>query len=122
MALGHASLQDPQTRAAFIQAMRASIDPTGQRVQATDRLYLATQLPLLIMWGAQDRIIPISHGRQAHNLVPTSRLEVFERAGHFLYLEEPDRFVALLEDWISTSKPGVADEHRFRELVLERSR
>jgi pimeloyl-ACP methyl ester carboxylesterase len=120
MAVGHASLQDPETRAAFIQAMRASIDPTGQRVRGTDRLYLATQLPLLIVWGARDRIIPVEHGRQAHALVPGSRFEVFDRAGHFAYLDEPDRFVALLEDWISSSEPGVADEERFRALVLER--
>ena len=121
MAIGHASLHDPETRLAFIQAMRASLDPRGQRVQGTDRLYLATQLPLLIVWGARDRIIPVEHGRRAHALVPGSRFEVFERAGHFSYLDEPDRLVALLEDWIRTTDPGVADEERFRNLVLQQS-
>src|SRR5438477_310470 len=82
-ASGHASLSDPEARAAFVHTLRASIDPNGQRVRATDRLYLATQLPLLIVWGAHDRIIPIEHGRRAHELVPGSRLEVFEDAGHF---------------------------------------
>jgi pimeloyl-ACP methyl ester carboxylesterase len=120
MARGHTSLNDAETRAAFIQAMRASIDVTGQRVQGNDRLYLATQLPLLIVWGARDRIIPLEHGRRAHELVPGSRFEVFERAGHFLYLQEPDRFVALLEEWIAGTVPGVADEEQFRELVLNR--
>src|SRR5581483_2554315 len=51
IARGHASLGDPESRSAFIQALRASIDAGGQRVRATDRLYLATQLPLLIVWG-----------------------------------------------------------------------
>jgi pimeloyl-ACP methyl ester carboxylesterase len=120
MARGHASLNDPETRAAFIQAMRASIDITGQRVQGNDRLYLATQLPLLIVWGARDRIIPLEHGRRARELVPGSRFEVFERAGHFLYLDEPDRFVALLEQWMTSTAPGVADEEQFRDLVLNR--
>jgi pimeloyl-ACP methyl ester carboxylesterase len=120
MARGHASLRDPETRSAFIQTMRASLDPTGQRVRGTDRLYLATQLPLLIVWGALDRIIPIDHGREAHALTPGSRFEVFERAGHFLYLEESDRFVALLENWIATTDPGVADEEQFRALLRER--
>jgi pimeloyl-ACP methyl ester carboxylesterase len=121
MARGHASLADPETRGAFIQAMRASLDPNGQRVRGTDRLYLAQQLPLLIVWGARDRIIPIGHGRRAHTLVPGSRFHVFERAGHFLYIDEPDRFVDLLEDWISSTDPGIADEERFRALVLEQS-
>jgi pimeloyl-ACP methyl ester carboxylesterase len=120
MARGHASLNDAETRAAFIQAMRASIDITGQRVQGNDRLYLATQLPLLIVWGVRDRIIPLEHGRRAHALVPGSRFEVFERAGHFLYLDAPDRFVALLEEWIDSTVPGVADEQQFRDLVLNR--
>ncbi|MGN6169925.1 MAG: alpha/beta fold hydrolase, partial [Solirubrobacteraceae bacterium] len=101
MARGHASLREAVTRAGFIEAMQASIDPSGQRVRGTDRLYLATQLPLLIVWGARDRIIPVGHGRRAHSLVPGRRLAVFERAGHFLFLDEPDRFVALLEEWIS---------------------
>src|SRR5436305_1169876 len=77
MARGHASLADPESRSAFVQALRASVDPTGQRVRATDRLYLATQLPLLIVWGARDRVIPLEHGRRAHALVPRSRLVVF---------------------------------------------
>jgi pimeloyl-ACP methyl ester carboxylesterase len=118
MARGHASLNDAETRDAFIQAMRASLDLTGQRVQGNDRLYLATQLPLLIVWGARDRIIPLEHGRRAHALVPGSRFEVFERAGHFLYVDEPDRFVALLQEWMTGTVPGVADEEQFRDLVL----
>jgi pimeloyl-ACP methyl ester carboxylesterase len=118
MARGHASLNDAETRGAFIQAMRASIDITGQRVQGNDRLYLATQLPLLIVWGARDRIIPLEHGRLAHELVPGSRFEVFDRAGHFLYLDEPDRFVALLEQWMTSTTPGIADEEQFRDLML----
>jgi pimeloyl-ACP methyl ester carboxylesterase len=117
IARGHASLGDPETRAAFVQTLRASIDPTGQRVRATDRLYLATQLPLLILWGARDRIIPVAHGREAHELVPGSTLEVFERAGHFPHLDEPERFVATLEEWLATSEPTGADEDRFRAVL-----
>jgi pimeloyl-ACP methyl ester carboxylesterase len=118
MARGHASLGDAEARAAFVHALRASLDPSGQRVLATDRLYLATQLPLLIVWGRRDRIIPIAHGRRAHELVPGSRFEVFERAGHFLHLDEPERFVALIEEWISTTEPGEGSADRFREVMI----
>jgi pimeloyl-ACP methyl ester carboxylesterase len=117
IARGHASLGDAESRAAFVHTLRASLDPTGQRVLATDRLYLAAELPLLIVWGKRDRIIPIGHGYRAHELVPNSRLEVFERAGHFPYLDDPDRFVATIEDWIDTTDPGAADYERFRAAL-----
>jgi pimeloyl-ACP methyl ester carboxylesterase len=117
IARGHASLGEPQTRAAFVQTLRASVDVTGQRVQALDRLYLAEELPTLIVWGARDRIIPPGHGRRAHKLVRGSRLELFEAAGHFPQLDEPERFVATLENWIATTEPGHSDDIRFGEAV-----
>lgn len=117
MARGHSSLGDPETRAAFVQTLRASVDPTGQRVMATDRLYLATSLQLLIIWGARDRIIPLAHGRRAHDLVPGSRLEVFEQAGHFPHLDAPERFVSTLAQWIATTEPAEPDDERFRATL-----
>lgn len=117
MARGHASLGDPESRAAFVHTLRASVDATGQRVQATDRLYLAEELPLLIVWGARDRIIPLEHGRRAHELVPGSRFEVFESAGHFPHLDEPARFTATLEDWMACTKPAQPDQARFRAAI-----
>jgi pimeloyl-ACP methyl ester carboxylesterase len=117
MARGHASLGDPGSRAAFVHTLRASVDAGGQRVQAIDRLYLAQDLPLLIVWGARDRIIPAGHGRRAHELVPGSRFELFERAGHFPHLDEPVRFITMLEDWIGSTEPARADEERFRAAI-----
>jgi pimeloyl-ACP methyl ester carboxylesterase len=117
MARGHASLGHAENRAAFVHTLRASIDVTGQRVQALDRLYLAQELPLLIVWGARDRIIPPEHGYRAHELVPGSRFELFERAGHFPHLDEPRRFVATLEDWIATTEPSQPDDGRLRAAI-----
>jgi pimeloyl-ACP methyl ester carboxylesterase len=119
MARGHASLGDPQTRAAFLHTLRAIVDPSGQRVRATDRLYLAAQLPVLLLWGARDQIIPVAHGKRAHKQIPGSRLEVFERSGHFPHLDEPDRFVRTLQDWIATTEPGDTDAERFGAAIRE---
>jgi pimeloyl-ACP methyl ester carboxylesterase len=117
MARGHASLGDPESRAAFVHTLRASIDVTGQRVQATDRLYLAEQLPLLIVWGGRDRIIPSEHGRRAHELVPGSRFELFESAGHFPFLDAPVRFTATVDDWIDSTEPAQPDDGRLRAAI-----
>jgi pimeloyl-ACP methyl ester carboxylesterase len=116
MAHGHASLADRDARAAFVHTLRTIVDAGGQRVNASDRLYLAEQLPFLIVWGERDSVIPVAHGRAAHQLVPSSRLEVFERAGHFPQLDEPARFLHVLEDFVDgTEAAAVApDEWQAR--------
>ena len=69
-------------RARRLRPHRAGGDrPGGQRVSATDRLYLAAKLPTLIVWGERDPIIPADHGRAAHAAIPGSRLEIFDGAG-----------------------------------------
>src|SRR5262245_37375843 len=75
-----ASLSDGATREAFQHTLRGVVDLHGQRVSATDRLYLAAAVPTLIVWGDRDPIIPVDHAYAAHELVPGSRLEIFEGA------------------------------------------
>jgi len=113
----YASLAEPENRHAFIQTMRAVVDPGGQTVSANDRLYLAGAVPSLLMWGDQDDIIPVEHAHAAHARMPGSRLEIFEGAGHFLHVEAPDRFVSVLTDFIETTEPASPDFEEFRERV-----
>src|SRR5205807_3610098 len=87
MARGHNTLSDAASRAAFLHTLRAVVDPAGQRIDATTRLYLAEQLPVLLIWGRHDSIIPVTHGRAAHERLPSSRLEVLDRSGHFPQLD-----------------------------------
>jgi pimeloyl-ACP methyl ester carboxylesterase len=103
---GIGSLADAGARGAFVQTARAAIDAGGQRVSATDRLYLAAALPTLIVWGERDPIIPAAHGRAAHAAIPGSRLEIFPGAGHFPHREAPARFVSVVEDFVRTTEPA----------------
>lgn len=117
IARGHASLADRDARAAFVHTLRAIVDAGGQRVDARDRLYLAEHVPFLIVWGEHDSIIPVAHGRDAHALVPSSRLEVFERSGHFPHVDEPTRFIELIEDFVATTAPAAVEPEQWRELL-----
>jgi pimeloyl-ACP methyl ester carboxylesterase len=117
MARGHASLADRDARAAFVHTLRTIIDAGGQRVDARDRLYLAEHVPFLIVWGEHDSIIPVAHGRDAHALVPSSRLEVFERSGHFPHVDEPTRFIALLEEFVDSTEAAAVEPEEWRELL-----
>jgi pimeloyl-ACP methyl ester carboxylesterase len=118
-ALGLASLSDPRARRAFLHTARSIIDPSGQRVSATDRLYLAVGMPTLIVWGERDPMIPATHGVAAHALIPHSRLELFPDAGHYPFDEDPERFAAVLSDFIASTKPSVYDEESTRRLLRE---
>jgi pimeloyl-ACP methyl ester carboxylesterase len=119
---GFESLGDASARRAFLHTARAVIDPAGQRVDARDRLYLASSIPTLLVWGSRDRIIPLAHGRGAHEQMPGSRFEVFEGAGHFPFNDDPERFVALLEDFLSTTEPAQVDDAAVRRLMTDHDR
>jgi pimeloyl-ACP methyl ester carboxylesterase len=99
------SLTDPETRRAFVRTTRSVIDPGGQAVGASERLYLTERTPMLIVWGERDHIIPVSHAYATHEALPHSRLEIIPGAGHFPQSEEPERLADLVRDFIQTSEP-----------------
>ncbi len=111
-ARGHATLADKVTREAFLRTVRSVVEPGGQRVDATDRLYLAERAPMLFIWGQHDTLIPVSHAHSAHAQVPSSRLEVFEDSGHFPQLDESTRFVEVLGEFIATTEPKALETDR----------
>jgi pimeloyl-ACP methyl ester carboxylesterase len=117
LARGHASLADPEARAAFIHTLRTIVDPGGQRVNATDRLYLAENIPFMLVWGERDPIIPVRHGLAAHDLVPSSRLEIFEDAGHFPHVDDPQRFLDVLLDFIDSTQPADTDSESWKAML-----
>jgi pimeloyl-ACP methyl ester carboxylesterase len=122
MAAGVASLRDIEARRAFVHTARSVIDIAGQRVSAIDKLYLAEAVPTLILWGDRDSIIPARHGIRAHDLMPGSRLRVFEGAGHFPHHDDPAGFAAEIVGFIDTTQPSEPDEGRLRRLVVEHGR
>ena len=90
------------------------VDTEGQRVAALDRLYLAEDLPILIVWGERDPIIPVAHGRAAHAQLPGSHLEVFPDAGHVPMQESPGRFAAVLQRFLDDTEPAEFDGAQWR--------
>jgi pimeloyl-ACP methyl ester carboxylesterase len=53
---------------------------TGQ--DATDKLLPQLKMPVLIVWGDLDQIIPLEQGEMMHRLVPQSKLDVVHGCGH----------------------------------------
>jgi pimeloyl-ACP methyl ester carboxylesterase len=117
----YAGLTELRGRIAFVHTVRSVIDPLGQRVSARDRLYLAEQVPTLVVWGDRDRIIPVSHAYAAHELMPGSRLVVVPGAGHFLPFEQPAPFLDALESFMAETEPMHTTADDFRSLLLART-
>jgi len=116
------SLSDPAARQAFLHTVRTVIDIRGQRASAGDRLYLAAEMPTMIIWGERDPLIPVAHAYAAHERIPESRLEIFTNAGHFPYRDHPRRFVEVLVDFLQSTASAQVDEQRWRERLRTGSR
>ncbi|HEX9481600.1 MAG TPA: alpha/beta fold hydrolase [Solirubrobacteraceae bacterium] len=102
-------LQNAGAREAFLQTLRSVIDVRGQRVSASDRLYLLESIPTLIVWGERDHTIPLEHGRAAHLAMPHSHFRTLPRAAHFPNLEDPAGLAAALLEFIAATAPAPAD-------------
>lgn len=113
----YGALVEPDARVAFFRTLRAVIDAGGQTVSAADRLYLAAHVPTLVIWGADDALIPVSHAHTAHRAIPGSRLEVFDAVGHFPHCEAPERFVDAVVDFIGSTDPARLSDEDRRELL-----
>lgn len=113
------SFRDPRTRAAIRHVVRAVVDWRGQIVTMADRAYLTEAMPMCVIWGADDMVVPVSHAGNARVLAPTARIEIVPNAGHFPHRDHPERFVKIVRDFIRTTEPSRHDRTRWRELLEE---
>ncbi len=114
---GFGSLADTATRMAFLNTLRSVVATSGQRVDATNRLYLAADIPTLLLWGEKDPIIPVRHAAEAHELMPGSRIVTFPQAGHMPHLDEPVRFTDALLEFVAHTQPAEFSPERLLELL-----
>ena len=62
-------------------------------------------VPTLICWGDSDKLVPAGYGPAFRDLIPGSRLEVFERCGHLPHAECAEKFVRTLTSFIAEVRP-----------------
>jgi len=73
-------------RPTLVRVITEDLTPVLPRIQS----------PTLLVWGAQDRDVPLAAGRVMERLIPGAQFVVFENAGHFAYLDQFDRFRLLV--------------------------
>ncbi len=111
------SFQDPAARRAIRHVVRAVVDWQGQIVTMADRAYLTEAMPMCVIWGDEDRVIPTSHASRAAELAPAARVEILPNSGHFPHKDHPDLFVKVLRDFIKTTRPASYSRARWRRLL-----
>lgn len=98
----YAALAVPARRQAFLRTLRSVVDHRGQRVTAVDTLQQLRDLPTLLVWSANDWIVPVEHAYAAHDAIAGSRLTVFEDGGHFPHVAHPARFAQVVASFVDS--------------------
>ena len=57
-------------------------------------------VPTLVLWGRQDRIVPEGYGPAFTGLIAGSRLRVIEQCGHLPHVEKTDETIGAVQDFI----------------------
>lgn len=91
-------LADEDRRTAFLSTLRSVVDVKGRRVSALEKLHLIDGSSVLIIWGDADPMIPMTHGINAHELMPGSQLVIFPGATHEPHVHDPQRFAELIAE------------------------
>ncbi len=94
----------PGAQKAFLAVLRAICTIRGGRADVLDPVMknLGTiTAPTLIVWGKQDRILPVKHGYFARENLPDARLHIFDPCGHMPNFERPEDFNTLVMEFLS---------------------
>jgi alpha-beta hydrolase superfamily lysophospholipase len=97
--------------------VRAVVDWRGQVVTMADRAYLTHAMPMCVIWGSDDRVIPARHADLAKAMAPEATVEVIPGAGHFPHKDHPQRFAKVLDDFVRTTEPAAYHRGRWRHLL-----
>jgi pimeloyl-ACP methyl ester carboxylesterase len=111
------SLKDRRARAAIRHVVSAVVDWRGQIVTMADRAYLTAAMPMCVVWGTEDAVIPVRHAGIAAEIAPGATVEVIANAGHFPHKDHPQRFVKIVNDFIRSTQPATYHRGRWRALL-----
>jgi pimeloyl-ACP methyl ester carboxylesterase len=96
----------PEAQKAIMAQNRAALETYAGRAMTdpglADRLAAVT-VPVLVVWGEADRMIPVEHGEAYAKAIPGARYLLLPEAGHLPQLEAPDRLLAAVRDFVQAT-------------------
>ena len=84
----------------FLAVTRSIVGLGGQKIVLPDQLKHISAKTLII-WGEQDRSLPVSHANQAHQLIANSELHILQQCGHCPQIEKPKEFNKLVTAFLT---------------------
>ncbi len=99
--LGRAASADyvaapPEMRATFVRLVNADLRDLLPQVR----------VPTLLVWGEQDTATPVADAQLMERLIPDAGLVLFEGAGHYSYLDQPERFARIARHFLGEGEGG----------------
>jgi pimeloyl-ACP methyl ester carboxylesterase len=83
-------------RPVLVTVVNEDLSPLLPRIEAST----------LLVWGGNDDAVPVAHARAMEKLIPDAGLVLFEGAGHFAYLDEPQRFCRVVRHFLGAPLEG----------------
>lgn len=88
----------------------------GQFITMTDRTYLASIMPVLVIWGDRDQVIPSSHAEIARAQA-MSNVQIMKGCGHFPHKDRPQEFIDKVVQFVDQTDPAVYHRGRWRAML-----
>jgi pimeloyl-ACP methyl ester carboxylesterase len=95
----------------FVHALRASVTIRGVKPALRDHwLALAPRYrgPVKVIWGREDRVLPVTHAAEARAVLPQAEIDVIESCGHLPMIERTDAFLASLLPFLARAEAAAA--------------
>jgi pimeloyl-ACP methyl ester carboxylesterase len=99
------ALGDGSRRGAFLNTVRTVVDGHGQKVSALDRLDTLADVPVLVVWGTHDRVIPVGHADLLRETLPHAQIVLLDGIGHTPHLSQPAYVGERLAAWVRDTPP-----------------
>jgi len=82
-------------------AFKSTLENSANKQIGLGRLKLIEDIPTLIIWGSEDKVIPPEHSRLFKEGIANSHIEIIPDAGHAPFAEKPDQVCEILRSFLT---------------------
>ena len=94
-------ISSPGGRHALLQVAKQAVPDNFEELTSQ---YPTINVPTLIVWGREDRVIPLSIGERLDHDIPDTRLVIIDQVGHVPQEEKPEETIAAIVKFLKTRK------------------